>query len=404
MTGQASFDTWTIIFLLAAVHGFVIAGLLFFHKRGNIHANNILALIMLLFAISMVYYVLYWTGYAYVFTWSNNWVDPIPYLYGPLLYYYLVTLNENKQQFKLKWHLFPFVLHCLFKIPFIIREIFNKPEWLREYFFKPLMPYLNDINVIFIIGQCVSLSVYAILMYQLVQHNKKTITTFAIPEEITTFKWLRNTWIFFVIFSIGTISYWVLVFVGWLKIEYDYAISVIMTAFIYLVGYYGFRQPSLFSDRIVMHDTAVSEPVPPTPIYTLTTSESGYKKYKNSSLKAETALALKTRLLELMHTEKWYCDNTLKIQDLAVKLEVSTHHLSQVINELCGQTWSDFIMEFRIEAAKQLLADPNYGDKILAIAFDCGFNNKATFNAAFKKMTGLSPSSYRKQATTKATG
>jgi len=241
-------------------------------------------------------------------------------------------------------------------------------------------------------------------MYQLVQHNKKTITTFAIPEEITTFKWLRNTWIFFVIFSIGTISYWVLVFVGWLKIEYDYAISVIMTAFIYLVGYYGFRQPSLFSDRIVMHDTAVSEPVPPTPIYTLTTSESGYKKYKNSSLKAETALALKTRLLELMHTEKWYCDNTLKIQDLAVKLEVSTHHLSQVINELCGQTWSDFIMEFRIEAAKQLLADPNYGDKILAIAFDCGFNNKATFNAAFKKMTGLSPSSYRKQATTKATG
>ncbi|MEI2675359.1 MAG: hypothetical protein V9F05_15055 [Chitinophagaceae bacterium] len=97
MTEQASFDTWTIIFLLAAVHGFVIAGLLFFHKRGNIHANNILALIMLLFAVSMVYYVLYWTGYAYVYTWTNHWIDPIPFLYGPLLYYYLVTLNEHKQ-------------------------------------------------------------------------------------------------------------------------------------------------------------------------------------------------------------------------------------------------------------------------------------------------------------------
>ena len=148
-------------------------------------------------------------------------------------------------------------------------------------------------------------------------------------------------------------------------------------------GYYGFRQPSLFSDRIVMQETDVQAHITATPIFTLTTSESTYKKYKNSSLKAETALALKKRLLERMQTEKWYCDNTLKIQDIAVKLEVSTHHLSQVINELCGQTWSDFITEFRIEAAKQLLTNPDYGDKILAIAFDCGFNNKATFNAAF---------------------
>ena len=59
--------------------------------------------------------------------------------------------------------------------------------------------------------------------------------------------------------------------------------------------------------------------------------------------------------------------------------------------------FNDFINHYRIEAVKEKL---NFGEHhkttLLGIAFDCGFNSKATFNRAFKKSTSLSPKDYLK--------
>jgi len=69
-----------------------------------------------------------------------------------------------------------------------------------------------------------------------------------------------------------------------------------------------------------------------------------------------------------------------------------------VINTRLQQNFFDFINHYRIEKVKKDLADPQKKNlKVLAIAFDAGFNSKSSFNAIFKRHTNLTPSEYRSQ-------
>ncbi|MBC8172899.1 MAG: AraC family transcriptional regulator [Chitinophagales bacterium] len=244
--------------------------------------------------------------------------------------------------------------------------------------------------------QCISLLVYGIVLFRYVRIDKSKLTPYSILAEFVKHKWMtRVTW-FYAVFVFAIVSYWLLVFFRLLELKYDYAISFTMSSFIYMVGYSGFRQPSIFNE---MPEFAKQQSIP---VNLQIEKVVIQQKYKNSSLKTEDAELLKERLLLLMKNEKPFLDSELKIQHLAALLQVSTHHLSQVINDMISLKYSDFINEYRIEEAKKLLSDPAYDAKILSIAFDVGYNNKATFNTAFKKITRMSPSEYRIQASNKA--
>jgi AraC-like DNA-binding protein len=120
------------------------------------------------------------------------------------------------------------------------------------------------------------------------------------------------------------------------------------------------------------------------------------KKYEKSALTPERSDAFLKRLLDLMEAEKPYTDGGLTLPRLAARLSVSTHHLSQVINERLGQSFNDFPNSYRVEEAKRRLADPSAEHfSLLAIAEEVGFNSKSSFNAAFKKPTGMTPSEFR---------
>jgi AraC-like DNA-binding protein len=77
---------------------------------------------------------------------------------------------------------------------------------------------------------------------------------------------------------------------------------------------------------------------------------------------------------------------------------MSTHHLSQLINEGLNQNFFDFVNSYRIEEIKKQLHDPKLSHiKIEEIAFQNGFNSKSAFNTAFKKFTQTTPSQFRKE-------
>ena len=94
-----------------------------------------------------------------------------------------------------------------------------------------------------------------------------------------------------------------------------------------------------------------------------------------------------------MATQKPYLEPALKLQDIANNLELQPHHISQAINEVEEKNFSDFINEYRVSTAIGLLTSTDH--KMIHIAFDSGFSNKASFNNAFKKATGMSPSQYK---------
>lgn len=121
-------------------------------------------------------------------------------------------------------------------------------------------------------------------------------------------------------------------------------------------------------------------------------------KYERSGLSSEKARRIEKSLRSLMENEAPYADSSLTLTQLADKLDVSPHNLSEVINTRLNLNFFDFVNRYRLEKIKQDLTDPDKKNlKLLAIAFDAGFNSKTAFNTIFKKHTGLTPSEYRQR-------
>jgi AraC-like DNA-binding protein len=106
----------------------------------------------------------------------------------------------------------------------------------------------------------------------------------------------------------------------------------------------------------------------------------------------------KPKILELLEKEKSFEDPELSLTQVAKQLATHPSLLSKVINQGFQLNFNDFINNYRIEAVKEKLkAGEQKTQTLLGIAFDCGFNSKATFNRAFKKATGISPKDWLQQ-------
>lgn len=89
-------------------------------------------------------------------------------------------------------------------------------------------------------------------------------------------------------------------------------------------------------------------------------------------------------------------DNELSLAKLAQASGLNVHLASKAINECSGGNFCDWVNLYRVDKAKLLLTESN--EQVSKICYDVGFNSKSTFYAAFKKVTGLTPGAYRKQA------
>lgn len=104
------------------------------------------------------------------------------------------------------------------------------------------------------------------------------------------------------------------------------------------------------------------------------------------------------KLVHYIKTEELYSDPDLTIFDLAKQIDMPSKDLSVLINKKLKQHFFLFINNFRIEKAKELLHDPEQNNlTVLEILYDVGFNSKSSFNTAFKKNTGMTPTEYRKK-------
>lgn len=99
----------------------------------------------------------------------------------------------------------------------------------------------------------------------------------------------------------------------------------------------------------------------------------------------------------VMEKEKPFLNPSFSLPDLAEKLKISVHQLSQAINEGLNKSFFELTAEYRVNEAKRLLIDqPNI--KIEGIAEQVGYHSKSSFNTVFKKITGKTPSEYRSQS------
>ncbi|SHK71135.1 helix-turn-helix domain-containing protein [Chryseobacterium polytrichastri] len=91
-----------------------------------------------------------------------------------------------------------------------------------------------------------------------------------------------------------------------------------------------------------------------------------------------------------------YTDSTLNREKVAEKLGISAGYVSQIVNTITGDNFAHYINQYRVEAVKEMISNPEYENyTLLTIGLESGFTSKTTFYNAFKKVTGQTPNEYK---------
>lgn len=120
-------------------------------------------------------------------------------------------------------------------------------------------------------------------------------------------------------------------------------------------------------------------------------------KYRDKKIEDVEASEYLVHLESIMQQEELYKNPNLKLPEVAAKLKMLPHRLSQLLNDNLGKSFPSFINEYRINAAqKMIVSNGNYS--LEAIGYECGFNSKSTFYTAFKKVTGMTPAQFKQES------
>lgn len=313
-------------------------------------------------------------------------------LLGPALYLYtlLATRGENHIE---KKYLLVFIPAVLVTLCFW-KYLFLAP---REFFIDSgNIPFYESIGVY--IWMFNSPVFYVLTIIALYKHRTGIKHHFSFTKKVDL-NWLFYLSHGFAIFLFFLMIGFALRVISGYNLPVDnYPVSVIVTTiYIFGIGFYGYKQRGIFDDPpagrpeiLPANDTVIDAP-----------AENG--SYKKSGLGKEEAIELRNNLESLMVNDELFLEPELDLPSLASNLGVSTHKLSQVINEYMNRNFFDFVNEYRLERVKTLLSDPaNDNYKIESLAYESGFNSRSTFYGIFKKSVGATPAEYRKKYRLKA--
>jgi AraC-like DNA-binding protein len=154
-----------------------------------------------------------------------------------------------------------------------------------------------------------------------------------------------------------------------------------LSLFVIVIGYFGLKQNVIFSSQNIVAEQKAAKV---------------QARYSGSRLTGPEAKQYAEKLTGYMKSAKPYLNPDLSLPQLAAELNISSHYLSQVINEQFDLNFFDFVNGYRVEEFKEKITSTEFKNfSILGIALECGFNSKSAFNRIFKQTTGLTPSQYK---------
>lgn len=312
-------------------------------------------------------------GFANVYD-NNQWLTYFPfsilYTYGVLVWLYTVTLTDAKRILSRRDLLLfvPAAIYLAYRFFLFSHSVEWKTEFDRSY---------GDASaaVIFLTETLWNMT----FLFLAIRHYRKYRAwlneNYSDTERIK-FDWLRNfLYLFTAIALLGAAFDLVNSFVKPLSyIQYFY-FEIVLAVSTYYLAVSGYIR----SRNIELNFVSEAEP----------------SAEEKRALLSDNELAnLSKRLENLLVQERPYLEPSVTLSDLSRMIGVNTTVLSYVINQSQGCNFNDMINRHRVDAVKTKLAERS-SEPILNIALDSGFNSKATFNRAFKKFTGLSPTEYQ---------
>ncbi len=380
-----------IILLLAATQGLSLT-LLILHKHGKLYANRFLGAMLFFYSIILLNIVLEELGYFFKYPLLLFIQFGLPFFIGPLHYFYAKYLTHPLMIFKkTDWlHILPFVLFELYFGYNYFKPHSEVLSSLRNIDVEGL-PLLDIIFNWAIIIQGLTYMLMTLLILQ--RYSQKIKFVFSTIEKIKL-DWLRNITFIAIFVLINFLVENIFYLVGINLSNFFNYTSFMAAVSVYAVGYLGFFKSEIFAQPEIASAIGQSSRLGTMNVRTDDLHMS--KKYEKSGLSPDRAKMYLNNLIKLMEQERPYIDSNLTLTQLANKLSISPHNLSEVINTQLNQNFFDFINRYRVEEVKKFLVDPQKKHlKILSIAYDAGFNSKSSFNTIFKKYTDMTPSEFQ---------
>ena len=301
----------------------------------------------------------------------------LAFLQIPAFYLYVLSVSYSDFKWKPKYlvHLLPFLIANLALVPRFysvnltakLDFIVNRQDMIELQFTH----WLFHLQVV----------VYFTAVFLLLRKAKKLYLENNSGESLSSYHWL------FQFTSILTVFYLVVILKNVFKFsDYPYISNWIkigiLVSQLFIICWYLYKalnNPGLFrnidSKLKLVSDLILEE----------------------KTIEPETLNEDLLKLKKYMTDEKPFLNPDLKIQDISKEMNVPVRELSVLINHQLGQHFYDFVNTYRIENAMEILKDSSKSKvTILEILYEVGFNSKSSFNTAFKKHTGNTPTEYRK--------
>lgn len=363
----------TGVYLMGILQGLAISGLLWL-GRLKFKANFWLGFLTITATCSIAAQYLVNTGTYASFGILFLFFTGCPFLLGPAILIYVKTsVNRVQNQGPLKLaHFVPALLYFLLltyetltTYDGEVRVFLSEAVTNAEYDQSPTISIMG-------LAKLLHLLVYSIASWRLIA----TRSTGLIPGKL---KWI------IIVYLILQLSLVAATVVDFYTPSYSLRIDDLFS--LGLVGYlYVFAYSKVLEAGADNLTKVTAQP------------DTTYKKYYSSSLTPEKVDLHYQKLISFMESEKPHLEVKMNLGTLAERVGLNRHQLSQIINEKAQANFQDFMNGYRVEEVKHMLVTGRYDHYTLfSIALECGFNNKNSFNKAFKKHAGLTPSAYRRQ-------
>ncbi|PQJ15376.1 helix-turn-helix domain-containing protein [Aureicoccus marinus] len=384
--GYGDYSSNLLIFFF---HGLLFTLLVL--RNGILYKSRASYLLALLLFLCTLYIMPYMLGYAgwYGCCWTRETLFFVPFmqvlLIGPVVYFYTKSLLNRDYKISKKeyFHFIPAILYGIYSlIVFVTDKLI-----LDEYYFyadqrdKDLADWYQAAGLI-------SMGVYLVLSLRYYASYRKLIYDQLSYADTILFKWIRNFLIAFLLLLLLRLTLFI-VNSGWGDFGSQYwYYKYFSWVFLYISvsGYANaIKQAALGAEKLNPINVFEEETV---------TEEEEVK----PSMGETEILQWKSSLEHTMTKKELFKNPRLTLRDVAQELETTTKNISAIVNSGYEMNFNDFVNHYRIEAIKKKLEDGEHlRTTLLGIAYDAGFNSKATFNRAFKKYTTLSPKEYLTQ-------
>lgn len=366
-------DLFALFIFLGIVQAFFLAFFFLSKENRTVKTNFFHGIMLITIAFCILEIFLNYTGYMLKILFLVDFSEAFSFLIGPAFYLMVVSLTREEISRKQYWHFAFAPVYLILQLPFLLASDTIKYEaYMHSHFPDFVHHHVSGGTRWFWVtdhhtqATLISLGVYALLgLYEVVRAFRIKNESFMKPVS-PALRRLRAGLLQLVTF-LGLI---VVVKIFNRNDTGDYLYAAYFTIPIYLTSFRVIRQSGFFRQATEQ------------------------QKYRSSTLTADQQKETLEKLQHILSHEKPFLQSDFSLPQLAERLKLSVHAVSQIINEGLGKSFFEMTAECRVEAAKQLLKDQR-NIKIEEIAEQVGYNSKSSFNTAFKKLTGMTPSEFR---------